>query len=101
MLNRILFITGGFLLATSTAIAAPVDAKLTSLNCDGDYCQLSFTVNNKAQTAICADETYCEQWDDAGAIPKDLLSKTAKLTIIKQHLEDEGIDADVVSEIAF
>lgn len=101
MLNRIFFTTAAFLLATGTAFAAPVDAKLTGIDCDGDYCQLSFTVNDKAQTAICADETYCEQWDDAGAIPKNLLSKTAKLTIIKQHLEEENIDADVVSEIAF
>lgn len=33
------------------------------------------TAADKAQTAICADETYCEKWDDAGAIPQDVLSK--------------------------
>lgn len=101
MLKNFLFAISGLVLATGVAYAAPVDAKLTGLNCDGDYCLLWFTVADKAQTAICADETYCEKWDDAGAIPQDVLSKTAKLTIIKQHLEDEGVDADVVSEIAF
>ena len=101
MLKNFLFAISGLVLATSIVHAAPVDAKLTGLNCDGDYCILSFTANDKAQTAICADETYCEKWDDAGAIPANLLSKTAKLTIIKQHLEDENIDADVASEIAF
>ena len=100
MLKKFLFAISGLVLASGIAHAAPVDAKLTALNCDGDYCQLSFTVADKAQTAICADETYCEKWDDAGAIPQDVLSKTVKLTLIKMHLEDENKDADVVSEIA-
>ncbi len=100
MLKNFLFAISGLVLATSVVHAAPVDAKLTGLDCDGDYCQLSFTVADKAQTAICADETYCEKWDDAGAIPQDVMSKTVKLTLIKMHLDDENKDADVVSEIA-
>ena len=100
MLKKFLFAISGLVIATGVAHAAPVDAKLAGLNCDGDYCILSFTVADKAQTAICADETYCEKWDDAGAIPQDVLSKTVKLTLIKMHLDDEDKDADVVSEIA-
>ena len=101
MLKNFLFAISALVFSTAVVHAAPVDAQLTGLDCDGDYCLLSFTAADKAQTAICADETYCEKWDDAGAIPQDVLSKTVKLTLIKMHLEDENKDADVVSEIAF
>ncbi|XID75120.1 hypothetical protein ACF3NA_00670 [Alkanindiges sp. WGS2144] len=99
----LLLLPGLLLAASSMTFAAPVtvDATLTSLDCSGDYCQLSFMVNNKPQQAICADEVYCEQWDDADAIPTEFLSKTAKLKIEQVHLEDEGVDADVVSNIQF
>lgn len=101
MLTRFLFITSSLILATSAAVAAPVDATLTGLDCSGDYCQLAFTANNKAQTAICADDTYCEAWAEEEAVPANLKAKPAKLTIESQFLEDINANADVVSKIEF
>lgn len=101
MLKRFLLITSGLILTTSAAVAAPVEASLTGMDCSGDYCQLAFTVNNKAQTAICADDTYCEAWSEHEAVPADLKAKPAKLTIESQHLEDINANADVVTKIEF
>lgn len=99
MLKDFLIITSSLLLATSTAFAAPVEASLTGLDCSGDYCQLAFTVNNKPQQAICADETYCEAWSEQEAVPASLKAKPVKLTIESQYLEDIKANADVVTKI--
>ena len=101
MLTRFLFVASSLVLATSAAVAAPVEATLTGLDCSGDYCQLAFTANNKAQTAICADDTYCEEWSEQEAVPASVKAKTAKLTIESQHLEDLNANADVVTKIEF
>ncbi|ONG38767.1 hypothetical protein BKE30_11410 [Alkanindiges hydrocarboniclasticus] len=101
MLKRFLLITSSLVVATSAAFAAPVEATLTGMDCSGDYCQLAFTVNNKAQTAICADDTYCEEWSEQETVPASVKAKPAKLTIESQHLEDQNAHADVVTKIEF
>lgn len=86
----------------AVAIAAtPVKATLTGIDCGGDYCELAFVVDQKAQKAVCADETYCEQWADADAIPAALLAKPVSLTIERHPLEETGKEVDVVSHIQF
>lgn len=98
MLKRILVITS-LVIATSAAIAAPVEATLTGLDCSGDYCQLAFTVNNQPQQAICADETYCEAWAEQEAVPASLKAKPVKLTVESQYLEDIKANANIVTKI--
>lgn len=105
MLKRFFFLTSSLILATSAAYAAtpvtPVKATLTGIDCGGDYCELAFVVDGQAQKAVCADETYCEQWADADAIPAALLAKPASLKIERHPLEENGKEVDVVSHIQF
>jgi hypothetical protein len=101
MFTRLLFITSTIVLASSAAFAAPVEATLTGMDCSGDYCQLAFVIDNKAQQAICADDTYCEAWAEEEEVPASLKAKPAKLTIESQQLEDQDTNVNVITQIEF